>query len=70
MIAMNDKQTIDNLTVDQAARALGLRPATVRAWIWRRRLAYYKIGGAVRIPMSEIHRILDESLIPAQQEGR
>jgi excisionase family DNA binding protein len=67
---MNGKEEFENLTVAQAARALGLRPATVRAWIWRRRLAYHKIGYAVRIPMSEIRRILDESLIPAKQEGR
>lgn len=67
---MGDTQKLENLTVDQAAQALGLRPATVRAWIWRHRIAYHKIGSAVRIPMSEIRRILDESLIPAKQEAR
>lgn len=67
---MSDIQKLENLTVDQAAEALGLRPATVRAWIWRRRIAYHKIGAAVRIPMSEVRRILDESLVPAIQEGR
>lgn len=67
---MDNTQTTGNLTVDQAAKALGLRPATVRAWIWRHRIAYHKIGAAVRIPITEIRRILDESLVPARQEGR
>lgn len=66
---MSDTQRLENLTVGQAAQALGLRPATVRAWIWRHRLAYHKIGSAVRISRAEIDRILRESLIPAK-EGR
>jgi excisionase family DNA binding protein len=67
---MNITRTIENLTVTQAAQALGLRPATIRMKIWKRQISYHKIGAAVRIPRAEINRILDESLIPAKQEGR
>jgi hypothetical protein len=38
--------------------------------IWRKRISYHKIGAAVRIPASEIRRILDESLVPAKAEVR
>ena len=67
---MTNTQKLENLTVAEAAHALGLRPSTVRAWLWRKRLAHYKLGAAVRIPRVEIERILRESLIPAEQEGR
>jgi len=64
---MTERQKLENLTVAEAAHALGLRPSTVRAMIWRRRVAYHKIGAAVRIPRAEIERILQESLVPAKE---
>ena len=49
------------LTVREAARALALRPATIRAWLYQRRLARVRIGKrAVRIPISEVQRIIRE----------
>jgi excisionase family DNA binding protein len=66
---MTETQTLENLTVPEAAHALGLRPSTVRAMIWQRRIAYHKIGSAVRISRAEIDRILRESLVPVK-EGR
>jgi excisionase family DNA binding protein len=64
------RKQLDVLTVKQAAEALGLAPATVRAWICQRRLSYHKIGGAVRIPIHEIRRVLKESFVPAQNAKR
>jgi excisionase family DNA binding protein len=64
------RKQLDILTVKQAAEALGLAPATVRAWILQRRLGYHKIGGAVRIPINEIRRVLKESFVPAQNAKR
>ena len=66
---MTETQRLESFTVTEAARALGLRPSTVRAMIWRRRIAYHKIGSAVRISRAEIERILRESLVPVK-EGR
>ena len=38
------------LTVAQTAERLGLRPATIRAWIFRREhLDFVKVGRSVRI---------------------
>jgi len=61
------------LTVTQAAEALNLKPSTVRAWLLARRLARVRVGRrAVRIPASEIDRIVAEGTIPAREahDGR
>ena len=53
------------LTVVAAAARLGLQPVTLRAWASRRKISFHKLGRAIRIPESEVERILRESLIPA-----
>ena len=55
-------------TVHEAAEALGLSPHTIRAWVAQRRIAHIRLGRAMRIPASEIIRILpgqrDPSVAP------
>jgi excisionase family DNA binding protein len=59
------------LTVPQAADALAVRESTVRAWLLARRLTRVRVGRrAVRIPASEIERIIAEGIVPAREEGR
>jgi excisionase family DNA binding protein len=53
------------LTIEQAADLLGLRPVTVRMWAAARKITRCKIGRAVRIPESEIERIITSTKIPA-----
>jgi excisionase family DNA binding protein len=55
-------------TVHEAAEELGLSVHTVRAWIASRRLGHLRLGRAIRIPASEIRRILEKSLVPAVKE--
>jgi excisionase family DNA binding protein len=57
------------LTVGQAADVLNLSQATIRAWLARRKLGYVRLGRAIRIPQTEIQRILSQGMIPAR-EGR
>lgn len=52
------------LTVDEAAAELGLKPRTLRQWIWRREIEYTKIGGAVRIRPEVIARMIEQSTVP------
>ena len=61
----NTKSEKELLTVNAAAKALGLRPVTIRAWLAQRRIAGHRIGRAWRIPQTEIVRILIESYQPA-----
>lgn len=53
------------LTVEQAAEALGVAPATVRMWIWKRQIAYAKISRAVRISSRTIEEIIERGTVPA-----
>ena len=56
-------------TVHEAAEALGLSPHTIRAWVAQRRIAHIRLGRAIRIPASEIIRILRDNTIPASPEA-
>lgn len=57
------------LTVREAAEALGLKPATIRAWILRRKLLYVRCGRAIRIPAEAVEEFIARNTIPAR-EGR
>ena len=50
------------LTVEEAAKRLGLSVATVRAWIWRRKNNHTRIGRAVRISEAAIADIWSGAL--------
>jgi len=54
------------MTVQETAEALRIKPATVRAWVLRRKINSFRIGRAVRISAEEIDRILQEGLRPAR----
>lgn len=54
------------LTVQQTAEALTLKPKTIWTWIALRKLATHKIGRCVRVPATEVERILAEGLTPAE----
>jgi excisionase family DNA binding protein len=56
------------LTLEQAAEQLGMKPVTLRMWASARKIARVKIGRAVRIPESEIAKIIEQGLIPALPE--
>lgn len=50
-------------SVPEAAERLAMRERTIRQWILLRKIDYIKIGGAVRIPDSEIKRIIQEGRV-------
>ena len=54
-------------TVTEAAAALGLSVHTIRAWVATRKIAYLRLGRAIRIPVSEIQRLIDASTVPVQR---
>lgn len=56
------------LSVAQAAEALNLKPATIRAWLLRRKLPRVNCGRAVRIPAEAVERFIAENTIPAKGE--
>jgi excisionase family DNA binding protein len=58
------------LTVKQAADALGLKVATIRAWLSRRKLPRVNCGRAVRIPADSIAQFIERNTIPARDVRR
>jgi excisionase family DNA binding protein len=58
------------VSIEEAARRLGLRPVRVRAWAGARKIARVKLGRRVLIPISEIDRLIESSMIPALPERR
>lgn len=59
------------LTIPEAAARLALKESTVRAWLLARRLSKVRVGRrAVRVPASEIDRIIAEGFIPAREDRR
>jgi excisionase family DNA binding protein len=56
------------LTVAEAAEALRIKPATVRAWVLRRKIGSYRVGRAVRIGTDEVDQVLRNGLRPAIQK--
>lgn len=51
-------------TIRQAADELNLAPGTLRAWIAHGRIGHIKLGRAIRVPVSEIRRLLDRGYVP------
>lgn len=58
------------LTVKQAAELLGLKVATIRVWLYRRRLPCVRCGRAVRVPAEAIAQFIERNTIPAREERR
>jgi excisionase family DNA binding protein len=53
------------IKVPDAAAMLALSPKTLWQWIGERRIGVVRLGRAVRIPQSEIERLMEEGSTPA-----
>jgi len=62
--------TVKLLSVGEAATALGLKSATIRAWLLRRKLLFVRCGRSVRIPESVITEFISRNTVPAKDEHR
>ncbi len=54
------------LTVVEVAAALGIKEATVRAWVSKRKITYVRLGRLVRIPAKEIKILIERATIPSR----
>lgn len=54
------------LTSKEFAFALGVKESTVRRWTLLRKIKVVKVGRSVRIPRTEVVRIIDEGTIPVR----
>ena len=63
---MSEKPSVQLVTIEKAAEALGLKPPTLRAWMARRKIGFVRLGREVRIPESEISRLIEAGFTPAR----
>jgi excisionase family DNA binding protein len=56
------------LRVPEAAALLGLKPATVRAWLLQRKLPCVRLSArAVRLRRADVERFISEGFVGARQ---
>ena len=57
------------LTLRQAAERLGLTVSCLRAWKERRKIGFVRIGRTIRVPESELRRLISENMYPARERS-
>ncbi len=58
------------LTVKEAGALLGLKEATIRAWLCRRKLPYVRCGRAIRVPSDAVEKFIAQHTVPAREVQR
>jgi excisionase family DNA binding protein len=58
------------LSMIDAASLLALKPATLRAWAASGRIEVVHLGRAVRVPSSEVDRLIVEGFVPRRDSER
>lgn len=53
--------------INEAAVTLNLSPKTLWDWLGQRRIAAVRLGRSVRIPETEIDRLIEEGTTPARR---
>jgi excisionase family DNA binding protein len=61
---MTDKPVL--LTVQEFSETLNITVACTRRWLLERRVSCIKLGRAIRIPHTELERLLTAGLRPAR----
>jgi excisionase family DNA binding protein len=58
----------DLLRVNEATALLNIKPATVRAWIQQRKLAFVRLSArAVRLRRADVEKIISQGFVGARQ---
>lgn len=61
----NNRQVV---TVREAGEMLAMSPHTMRSWIADRRIGIVRLGRTVRVPISEVERLLETGSVPARRD--
>lgn len=55
------------VNVNEAAQFLAVSPSTLYGWVWQRRIAFVKVGRAVRFDMADLERFVTQNRIRARE---
>lgn len=55
------------LTLPEAAARLGLKEATLRFWVWQRKIEIIRVGRAVRISDDVVKQLIERGTVPARR---
>jgi excisionase family DNA binding protein len=58
------------LTLRECSERTGHKESTYRAWVLRRKLAFYKVGRSVRVAEADLERMIERARVPAKEERR
>ena len=58
------------MNTEEFAAAVGMKPSTVRQWIWRRKVEYVRIGRSIRFRPETVEKIIREGTVPAREDSR
>jgi len=67
-IAM-EQELEELLRIPQAARVLGIRPKTLRNWVWRRKVTFVKIGKGVAFRPSDLRDFIEKNVVKQSAGG-
>ena len=57
---------VELLSVNEFAQTLGITASCVRRWILERRITTVKLGRLVKVPDTEVERLITSGLRPAR----
>ena len=51
---------LELVNIAEAARVLSVSVSTLYGWVWQRKIAFVKVGRAVRFEMSDLHKFIQQ----------
>jgi excisionase family DNA binding protein len=58
------------LTVQDAAKFLAVSTSTLYGWVWQRRIAFVKVGRALRFERAELEKLVQANRFQPRTSGR
>ncbi len=58
----------DLLTAAESASYLRYKQSTIRAWIWKKKITYMKVGGKVFLRRCDLDSLIKNSVVPAKEK--
>jgi excisionase family DNA binding protein len=64
-----ERELEELLRIPQAARILGIRPKTLRDWVWRRKVTFVKIGKGVAFRPADLRDFIEKNVVKGSEGG-